>query len=87
MSTEIDQQLYDKYAKFILTPEELKTHQYPDKKEEEYEEYYELTRIGQNQVETKNKILVVDCEMVSSVNGFELARATIINFEGEIIFD
>jgi RNA exonuclease 1 len=30
---------------------------------------------------------VVDCEMVSSVNGFELARATIINFEGEIIFD
>jgi RNA exonuclease 1 len=65
----------------------LKTHQYPDKKEAEYEDYYELARIDQNQVETKNKILVVDCEMVSSVNGFELARATIINFEGEIIFD
>lgn len=35
----------------------------------------------------KNWILIVDCEMVLSEAGFELARATIINFEGEVLLD
>ena len=35
----------------------------------------------------KDWILIVDCEMVLSEAGFELARATIVNFEGEVLLD
>jgi hypothetical protein len=30
---------------------------------------------------------VVDCEMVVCGSSFELARASIMNFEGELIYD
>ncbi len=35
----------------------------------------------------KDWILIVDCEMVLSEAGFELARVTIVNFKGETLFD
>jgi RNA exonuclease 1 len=35
----------------------------------------------------KNLILVIDCEMVTTANGFELARCTIVNYEEDVIFD
>jgi RNA exonuclease 1 len=35
----------------------------------------------------QNKILIIDCEMVICDNNFELARTSIMNFEGELIYD
>ena len=71
--------MYQKYLKFILTPEELKTHLYPTKELPLYQEYFE-PNLNETTNEIKNWILIVDCEMVLSEAGFELARATIVNF-------
>jgi len=35
----------------------------------------------------KNKILAIDCEMVITTFGSELARLTICNFEFEVLYD
>jgi RNA exonuclease 1 len=81
------EELYTKYHKYILTPEELRQHLYPSKQLPLYNDFHELTNSDNNKPEQKNKMLIVDCEMVISEAGFELARATIVNFEGEVIFD
>ena len=64
----------------------MKLHLYPSKELPLYSDFYELQN-KKKEVENKNKILIVDCEMVISEAGFELARATIVNFEEETIFD
>lgn len=86
MPDKLDDELFKKYQKYILTPEELKAHLYPNKEYPIYADFYELQHPN-NEPEQKNKILIIDCEMVVSAAGFELARATIVNFSGEVIFD
>lgn len=45
------------------------------------------SKLDWSKVEKKNKILAMDNEMVRTKTGLELSRITIINFEGEVLYD
>ena len=68
-----------------LSQKQLKEHLYPTKELPLYSDFYEPPLTASPAI--NEEILVVDCEMVLSEAGFELARTTIVNFQGQVIFD
>ena len=51
----------------MLTEDQLKCNLYPIKSLPAYKEYF---RVGPKEAELKNKIIIIDCEMVMSGNSF-----------------
>ena len=79
---------YIKYLEYTLNREELKSHKYP-------QEEYSICATYQNTADwplldskdDKMKLLSIDCEMVETTVGYELARISIINLEYESVYE
>lgn len=79
---------YTKYLEYTLTREELKSNKYP-------QQGYSICASYQNTEdwplipnrEEKMKVLSIDCEMVETNVGYELARISVINLEYESIYE
>lgn len=79
---------YTKYLEYALSREELKSNKYP-------QEGYTICASYQHTEEwslienkpDKMKLLSIDCEMVETNVGYELARISIINFDYESVYE
>lgn len=65
----------------------MKFNLYPIEGLPAYKDYRNFIDFDKTNISMNNTILIVDCEMVMSSEGFELARVSIMNFEGENIYD
>lgn len=79
---------YVKYSEYCLMKSELRLNKYPNTGWticKDYKRSQDWQRL-QNKPESW-KVLSVDCEMVETAAGYELARISIINFEYETIYE
>lgn len=72
-----------------MSEEELKNNLYPVPTKSCFSHFKSTSEshLDTKELKLHDKILALDCEMVSTNQGLELARVTIINFNGTIIID
>ncbi|KAL4497255.1 hypothetical protein ABPG72_011190 [Tetrahymena utriculariae] len=83
-----EEKLFYKYQQFCHSKQTLKNNLYPT----ESEDFPNFVSSAESQlkfdtVKFENKILGLDCEMVSTEYGLELARISLVNFDGEVLID
>ncbi|EAR85711.2 exonuclease (macronuclear) [Tetrahymena thermophila SB210] len=83
-----EEKLYYKYSQFCHSKQTLKNNLYPTESED-FPNYVSSTEstLKFDTVKFENKILGLDCEMVSTEYGLELARISLVNFDGEVLID
>lgn len=87
-SMTFEQRLFAKYKANTLSKDEMQLNLFPSAELPIYSDYLTTSNTEENQSQPfRNKILAMDCEMVRTQVGLELARITIINFEFETIYD
>jgi len=83
-----EETLLEKYTTNLLTKDELQMNLYPMDNLPIYEDYLKTSDYKPTKTQSiKDLILGVDCEMVRTCQGMELARLTVINFDYEVIYD
>ncbi|KAM3146878.1 hypothetical protein pb186bvf_001032 [Paramecium bursaria] len=76
-------QTYKNYDRFTLTEEQLKFNLYPlDKKT-----FFDYVTLQNKPQQQRINIYAIDCEMVQTDKGLELARITMVDFNYQVIMD
>lgn len=77
-----EQRVYSRFDYFSLTLEQLKVNLYPldTKIYHDYKQFSPLKRDGVD-------VYAVDCEMVRTEQGLELARVSIVDYEYRVVMD
>ena len=73
--------LYEKFKKFLLNPEQLIENNFPNL---EKNPNYITTENWPNK---KKEIIAIDCEMVETTKGIELARISLVNENYKVLYD
>ena len=79
---------YTKHLEYTLNKDEQKSHKYPQAEYSICQAYSNTEDWSKLEAkEEKMKILSIDCEMVETSMGYELARISVINYEYETIYE
>ncbi|KAL4447169.1 hypothetical protein ABPG74_014021 [Tetrahymena malaccensis] len=83
-----EEKLYYKYSQFCHSKQTLQNNLYPTEKED-FPNFVSTadSALKLDNIKFENKILGLDCEMVSTEYGLELARISLVNFDGEVLID
>ena len=74
---------FSEYEKYILTEDQLVENQFPMSIEAEPE----FVETGPGEVQGDMQVIAIDCEMVRTETALELARVSLVNLTGDIIYD
>ena len=78
----------ERYQEYLVSPEEMKLNGYPSEGIPEFMQF-ENTDLweAKNNNYQFGKILCLDCEMVETQHGYELAKISIVDFEFKIVYE
>lgn len=82
-----EHEIYKKYHQYTLSKQDLIDHDYPMSDDEDRTDFVQVGNDESIPKSLAESILAIDCEMVVSEAGFQLAKISIVDFNFNSIYD